>query len=163
MKEKCSIIIPGSYDPVTLGHLDIIKRASEKYEEVYAVVFTNPNKTYRFPVEDRARMLLLATEELENVLVSYSNGLVIDYMVDHEISKIIKGYRTELDLPWELEQAEWNKKHGGFDTELWKCREGLEEVSSTRVREALDSGASVENLLPKPVAEYIRSKTEKTG
>lgn len=157
MKEKISVIIPGSYDPVTLGHADIIRRASEKYEEVYAVVFTNPNKTYRFSVEDRARMLMLATDELPNVLVSYSNGLVIDYMVDHEISKIIKGYRTEADLPWETEQAEWNKKHGGFDTELWKCREGLEDISSTRVRKALDLGEPLDSLLPKSVEDYLRA------
>ena len=155
MKEKYSVIIPGSYDPVTVGHLDIIRRAAERYEEVYAVVFTNPSKTYRFCVEDRARMLSLATEELPNVLVSYSNGLVIDYMVDHGIEKIIKGYRTELDLPWEREQAEWNLRHGGFDTELWKCREGLEDISSTRVRSALDSGESLEGLLPDPVKKYI--------
>lgn len=155
MKEKYSVIIPGSYDPVTVGHLDIIRRAAERYEEVYAVVFTNPSKTYRFSVEDRARMLSLATEELPNVLVSYSNGLVIDYMVDHGIEKIIKGYRTELDLPWEREQAEWNLRHGGFDTELWKCREGLEDISSTRVRSALDSGESLEGLLPDPVKKYI--------
>ena len=155
MKEKYSVIIPGSYDPVTVGHLDIIRRAAERYEEVYAVVFTNPNKNYRFSVEDRARMLSLATEELPNVLVSYSNGLVIDYMVDHGIEKIIKGYRTEADLPWEREQAEWNKHHGGFDTELWKCREGLEDISSTRVRSALDSGEGLEGLLPESVKKYI--------
>ena len=155
MKEKYSVIIPGSYDPVTVGHLDIIRRAAERYEEVYAVVFTNPNKNYRFSVEDRARMLSLATEELPNVLVSYSNGLVIDYMVDHGIEKIIKGYRTEADLPWEREQAEWNLRHGGFDTELWKCREGLEEISSTRVRSALDSGESLDGLLPDSVKDYI--------
>lgn len=158
MKSKTRVIVPGSYDPVTLGHLDIIRRAAELYEEVYAVVFTNPNKTHRFSVEDRARMLLLATEELPNVLVSYSNGLVIDYMVDHEIEKIIKGYRTEKDLSWEREQAEWNLRHGGFDTELWKCREGYEAISSTRVRAALDGGEPLTDLLPKSVEDYIRAK-----
>ena len=114
-----SVILPGSYDPVTKGHLDIIRRAAEKYDEVYVVAFTNPNKTYMFSVEDRVRMLMIATDDLDNVLVSYSNGLVIDYMTDHEISKIIKGYRTDADLEWEREQAEWNFKHGSYETELW--------------------------------------------
>ncbi len=150
------VILPGSYDPITLGHLDVIRRAAEEYDEVYAVIFTNPNKKYRFPLEDRVRMLMLATDELDNVLVSYSNGLVIDYMREHNIEKIIKGYRTEADLPWEHEQAQWNKKMGGYDTELWKCREGFENISSTAVREALDRGESVGALLPKAVAEYIR-------
>ena len=149
------VILPGSYDPVTVGHLDVIRRAAEKYDEVYAVIFTNPNKTYRFSLDDRARMLLLATEGLDNVLVSYSSGLVIDYMREHGIEKIVKGYRTDADLPWEREQAEWNMKHGGYETELWKCRDGFECVSSTAVREQLDSGEMPSDFLPPAVAEYI--------
>ena len=152
-----SVILPGSYDPVTKGHLDIIRRAAEKYDEVYVVAFTNPNKTYTFSVEDRVRMLMIATDDLDNVLVSYSNGLVIDYMTDHEISKIIKGYRTDADLEWEREQAEWNFKHGSYETELWKCSEGLENVSSTVAREAIKNGTTL-NMLPDKVAEYIRNK-----
>lgn len=153
-----SVILPGSYDPVTLGHLEVIKRAAEQYDEVYAVIFTNPNKKYRFSLEDRVRMLMLATDELDNVLVSYSNGLVIDYMREHDIEKIIKGYRTDADLPWEHEQAAWNKKHGGYDTELWKCDSCFECISSTAVRAALDGGESIDSLVPKAVAEYIKSK-----
>ena len=152
-----SVILPGSYDPVTKGHLDIIRRAAEKYDEVYVVAFTNPNKTYTFSVEDRVRMLMIATDDLDNVLVSYSNGLVIDYMTDHEISKIIKGYRTDADLEWEREQAEWNFKHGSYETELWKCSEGLENVSSTVAREAIKNGTTLD-MLPDKVAEYIRNK-----
>ena len=155
-----SVILPGSYDPVTKGHLDIIRRAAEKYDEVYVVVFTNPNKQYMFSVEDRVRMLMLATDDLDNVLVSYSNGLVIDYMTDHEISKIIKGYRTEADLAWEREQADWNYRHGRFETELWKCREGLEEISSTAVRKALANGEPID-MLPDKVLEYIKSSSKK--
>lgn len=152
-----SVILPGSYDPVTKGHLDIIRRAAEKYDEVYVVAFTNPNKTYMFSVEDRVRMLMIATDDLDNVLVSYSNGLVIDYMTDHEISKIIKGYRTDADLEWEREQAEWNFKHGSYETELWKCSDGLEGVSSTVAREAIKEGG-VLDMLPERVAEYVREK-----
>ncbi len=152
-----SVILPGSYDPVTKGHLDIIRRAAERYGEVYVVVFTNPKKTYTFSVEDRVRMLMLATDDLDNVLVSYSNGLVIDYMTDHEISKIIKGYRDDADLEWEREQAEWNLKHGGYETELWKCTEGLENVSSTAAREAIKKGEALD-MLPEKVAEYIKKQ-----
>ena len=150
------VILPGSYDPVTKGHLDIIKRAAEKYEEVYVVAFVNPNKKYRFSVNERVSMLMLATEELENVLVSYSDGLVIDYMRDHGIDRIVKGYRTDADLPWEREQAEWNLKHGGVETELWKCNEGLEDISSTAVRTALNEGNSISDLVPEKVLVYIK-------
>ena len=149
-----SVILPGSYDPVTVGHLEIIKRAAREYDEVYAVIFTNPNKKYRFSIEDRVRMLMLATDGLDNVLVSYSSGLVIDYMREHDIEKIIKGYRTEADLPWEHEQAEWNRKHGGYETELWKCSDDLENVSSTAAREAITNGKSLD-MLPEKVAQYI--------
>ena len=152
-----SVILPGSYDPVTKGHLDIIRRAAEKYDEVYVVAFTNPNKTYTFSVEDRVRMLMIATDDLDNVMVSYSNGLVIDYMTDHEIEKIIKGYRNDEDLKWEKEQAEWNYIHGRYETELWKCSDELENVSSTIAREAIEKGKPL-NMLPEKVAEYIRSK-----
>ena len=154
-----SVILPGSYDPVTIGHLDVIRRAAQEYDEVYVVVFNNPKKNYKFTLNERVQMLMIATDELENVLVSYSNGLVIDYMHDHEIEKIIKGYRNNADLEWEREQAEWNLKNGGFETELWKCSPGLESVSSTAAREAIESGAPLD-MLPPAVAEYIKSISE---
>ena len=154
-KKGKSVILPGSYDPVTRGHLEIIKRAAREYDEVYVVIFVNPKKNYRFSLDDRMSMLMLATEGLDNVLVSYSGGLVIDYMRDHGIEKIIKGYRTEADLPWEREQAEWNKAHGGYETELWKCESDFESISSTAVRAALDESESIADLVPPAVAEYI--------
>lgn len=152
-----SVILPGSYDPVTAGHLEIIKRAAKAFDEVYVVAFINPNKTYTFSVDERVKMLILATEELENVIVSYSDGLVVDYMRDHGIEKIVKGYRDEKDLVWERQQAEYNKKHG-YETELWLCRDEMKDVSSTAVRARLSSGEDVSDLLPKPVLDYILSR-----
>ena len=156
-KKIKSVILPGSYDPVTLGHLEVIKKASLEYEEVYAVVFVNPSKTYTYSVEDRVKMLLLATDELDNVMVSYSNGLVIDYMRDHGIDRIVKGYRNDTDLEYEKKQAEYNLRFGGYETELKKCREGYEGISSTEVRRRLDKGESVDEFLPESVAKYIES------
>ncbi len=152
-----SVILPGSYDPVTLGHLEIIKRAARTFDEVYVVAFINPKKTYRFSVEERVRMLMIATEGLDNVLVSYSLGRVVDYMREHEIEKIVKGYRNEEDLIWEREQAEYNKHHGGYETELWLCSDDMKSVSSTAVRELLDKGADTSELLPPAVEEYIKA------
>ena len=152
-----SVILPGSYDPITKGHLDIIRRAAEMYDEVYVVAFTNPKKNYMFSVEDRVRMLMIATDDLDNVMVSYSNGLVIDYMTDHEIELIIKGYRTDADLEWERYQADYNMKYGGYETELIKCDDGFGHISSTLVRERLDRGEDISDLVPIDVAEYIRS------
>ena len=151
-----SVIVPGSYDPVTNGHLDVIRRAAEENDEVYAVIFVNPEKEYKFSLDDRVRMLILATDDIPNVLVSYSNGRVIDYMRDHGIERIVKGYRNDADLEYERRQAEYNLRFGGYETELKKCRDGYENISSTEVRKRLDSGENIDGLLPSSVAEYIR-------
>lgn len=150
------VILPGSYDPVTLGHLEIIKRASEQFDEVYVVAFNNPKKKYTFSMDDRVRMLILCTDGLDNVIASCSDGLVVDYMRDHGIDKIVKGYRTEADLPWEREQAKWNLDRG-YETVLWKCDADMESVSSTAVREALDKGdlSLASKLLHPEVQKYI--------
>ena len=152
-----SVIVPGSYDPVTIGHVDIIRRAAEKYGEVYAVVFINPEKNYTFSLEDRVAMLMLATEDIEGCLVSYSTGMVVDYMHEHEIEKIVKGYRNEIDLAYENVQAEYNLAHGGYETELLLTDPALEGVSSTLARDLLARGESTEGVLPPAVAEYIAS------
>ena len=141
MKKKKSVILPGSYDPVTLGHLDIIRRAAEEYEEVYAVIFTNPAKEYTFSLED--------------VIVSYSNGIVIDYMREHGIDLIIKGIRNEADREYEKRQEEWNFSHGGYPTEYFIADESLSSVSSTAAREAIKEGAPLDKLLPERVAKFI--------
>lgn len=152
-----SVIMPGSYDPVTLGHAEMIRRVAEKEDEVYVVIFTNPNKSYTFSLEDRVAMLMLATEDLDNVIVSYSLGYVVDYMREHNIDRIVKGYRTEADLEWEREQAEYNLKHGGYETELILCDERYTHISSTLVRERLKNGESVSDVLPQNVEKYLTS------
>ena len=151
-----SVIMPGSYDPVTSGHVEMIRRVAEREDEVYVVIFTNPNKTYTFSLEDRVAMLMIATEDLDNVFVSYSLGYVVDYMREHDIAKIVKGYRNDVDLAWEREQAEYNLKHG-YETELILCDDSFKHISSTLVRERLKNGESLEGLLPDSVAAYIRS------
>ena len=156
-KIQKAVILPGSYDPVTLGHLDLIKRASEEYEEVYAVIFVNPDKKYTFSLDERVRMLMLATDDIDNVLVSYSNGLVIDYMRDHEIELIIKGYRNDVDLEYEKKQAAWNLKHGGYETILLKSNDSLTDISSTLARENIKKGENLDGILPKSVIDYIKA------
>ena len=157
--KKKAAIVPGSYDPVTLGHLDVIKRAAEEYEEVYAVIFVNPEKTYTFSLSERMKMLMLATDNLDNVLVSYSNGLVIDYMREHEIEIIVKGYRNDVDLEYEKRQAEWNLKHGGYETILLKSEKKLDGISSTLARENIKKGENLDGILPKSVIDYLKENS----
>ena len=108
------VILPGSYDPITLGHLDLIRRAAEIYSEVYVVAFINPEKSYTFTEEERRRMLALATEDIKGVRVDFSSGRVVDYMKSHGIERIVKGYRNDVDLEYERRQAEYNLKFGGY-------------------------------------------------
>ena len=150
-----SVIIPGSFDPPTLGHLDIIRRAAEEYDEVYVVAFNNPKKNYVFSPEDRVAMLMLLTDEYENVLVSYSAGLVVDYMREHNIDLIVKGYRNEGDLLWESEQAEYNRRFGGYETRLLLTAPEYAELSSTLVREAIFRGEPLFGLVSPEVEKYI--------
>ena len=152
-----SVIMPGSYDPVTLGHVEMIRRVAEREDEVYVVIFTNPNKEYMFSLEDRVAMLMLATDDLDNVFVSYSLGYVVDYMREHDISKIVKGYRNDADLEWERYQADYNYKYGGYETELIPCDEKFKTISSTAVRERIKKGERLADLVPENVEGYIAS------
>ncbi len=150
-----SVILPGSYDPITAGHLDIIKRVAKAENEVYLVAFINPDKEYMFSLEDRVSMMMLATDDLENVIVSYSMGYVVDYMREHGIEKIVKGYRNARDLEYEKVQAEYNMAHGGYPTEFLLASPEYSEVSSTEVREAIKRGADISKLVPPRVEKYI--------
>ena len=152
-----SVIMPGSYDPVTLGHAEMIRRVAATEDEVYVVIFVNPNKEYTFSLEDRVAMLMLATEDLDNVIVSYSLGYVVDYMREHDIDRIVKGYRTDADLEWEREQAEYNLKHGGYETELILCDEEYRHISSTLVRKRIKNGEPLSDVLPSAVEEYLKN------
>lgn len=153
-----SVILPGSYDPVTLGHLDVVKEALAIYDRVFVVAFINPEKKYLFTPDERLSMLRIATEGMDGVTVDYSEGLVIDYAREKGITEILKGYRNDFDLEYERAMAEWNKENGGIDTVFVKSKECYANISSTAVREALSEGRIPFELLPDGVGEFI-SKT----
>ena len=108
-KKNIAVLLPGSYDPPTRGHLSLIEQAAREYERVYAVAFVNPQKTYTFTPEEREEMLRLMTAHLPSVTVGFSEGLVIDYARKNGISLLIKGYRNEIDLAYEKTQADWRR------------------------------------------------------
>lgn len=159
-KKKIAVLLPGSYDPPTRGHLSLIERAAEEYERVFAVAFVNPKKNYTFTPGERVEMLRLMTEHLPSVTVGYAEGLVIDYARAHGISLLIKGYRNENDLAYEKEQAEWNLSNGGIETRLLPALVGEALISSTAAREALKTCGAAP-LLCEKVLDFIKNR-EKT-
>ena len=156
-EKKIAVLLPGSYDPPTLGHLSLIERAAKQYGTVHAVAFVNPQKTYTFPPEERVEMLRRMTAHLPSVTVGYAEGLVIDYAKAHGIDLLIKGYRNETDLAYERVQAEWNLKNGGIETRLLPAIEGEENISSTAARAALLAGNN-EALLCESVFDFIKKR-----
>ena len=151
------VILPGSYDPITIGHLEVVKRAAREFDEVFVVAFINPDKNYLFSTDDRVEMMRLATEGIANVKVDFYGGYVVDYMKEKGIDLIVKGYRNEVDYKYELCQAEYNKTRGGYDTALWLCDDEFKGISSTLAREAITSGENMSEILPEKVISYIKS------
>ncbi len=159
-KKDLTVLLPGSYDPPTRGHLSLIERAAREYGRVLAVAFVNPKKEYTFSPAERVEMLRKMTEHLPNASADFSEGLVIDYARAHGATLLIKGYRNEKDLAYEKEQADWNRKNGGIETLLLPAEDGMEQISSTAARAAMQAGADTEGLLDRRVADLV-GKIEK--
>ncbi len=141
MKSKISVLLPGSYDPMTLGHLDVIRRAAETYDKVFVALLINPEKKYLFSVEDRIKIAELSCAELKNVTVVFSEGYTADLARELGCSAIVKGIRDEKDLEYERSMARFNEERfPGLKTEFLTAGEGFEQVSSTLVRQLLLEG-----------------------
>ena len=159
-KKNVAVLLPGSYDPPTIGHLSLIEHAARTYERVFVVAFVNPKKTYTFTPEERVEMLRLMTEHLPNASVGFSEGLVIDYAKEHGVSLLIKGYRNETDLAYERSMADWNKDHNPrFVTELIASTGRYANVSSTDVRNAMKEGKDLSCLVHPDVISILSQKT----
>lgn len=149
------ILIPGSYDPVTLGHLALISQASKMADKVYAAIFINPDKVYRFPLEVRLAFLREACAEYPNVEVISDSGTVADFSRTHGVSYLLKGVRNEADFLYEREMADVNRSRG-VETVLLPTPPELREVSSTALREALERGEDLSPYLPARIAEMVQ-------
>ena len=157
MKDKKGIaVVPGSFDPITYGHIDIVKRAAEEYEKVYLAVMINSEKKYMFSLSERQQIAKTAVSELPNVEVIASDGMLWELARDLNACAIVKGYRNNVDLEYENKMAEYNyKKYPNAKTVLLRSDPKLENVSSTVVRNKLFVDGSIDDLLPKNVAVEI--------
>lgn len=159
MSERIAIV-PGSFDPITNGHLDIIKKAAALYDKVYVAVMINDKKTYMFTLEERRMIAESATAEIDGVEVISSSGWLWKLAKDLGACAIVKGYRNEADLRYEQEMAVFNDAHNPeAKTVLLKAEEELEGLSSTLIREKIRKGEALEGYLPEAAIEKIKEIT----
>ena len=150
-------IVPGSFDPITNGHIDIVKRAADTYDKVYLAVMINDAKSYMFTLGEREEIARLAVQDIANVEVISSEGYLWKLAKALGAVAIVKGIRNSQDEAYELNMAKYNSEHyPEAKTVLLDTRKGLENLSSTLVREKILNNESIENLLPDSAIDKIK-------
>ncbi len=152
-------IVPGSFDPFTLGHRYIVEQASSRYDRVIVAVMVNPEKLGRglLTLEQRAEVARIALEDINNVEVTVREGWLADFAAEVSAEAIVKGYRNEADLKYEREMADFNlKRNPNCRTVLLPAPISLGEISSSEVRGRLSRGENISELVGRDAAEYIK-------
>ncbi|MDV2685313.1 pantetheine-phosphate adenylyltransferase [Alkalihalophilus lindianensis] len=152
-------VCPGSFDPVTYGHLDIITRGAKVFDQVIVAVLHNRNKQPMFSVEERVNLLKEVTAHLDNVVIDSFNGLLINYMNDKKANTIIRGLRAVSDFEYEMQAASINKKLGPeIETFFMMTNNHYSYLSSSIVKEVAKYEADVSDIVPDIVAEALKKK-----
>ena len=154
------VVYPGSFDPVTNGHIDIIKRASKLFDEVVVCVLVNNKKKYLFNMEERIEMLEELLYDYDNVKVSMYSGLLIDFIEKNKIDSIIRGIRAISDYESELQFAQMNKFYSrtNVETVFMVAEPEMSYLSSSIVKEIASFNGDVSRLVPKNVEIKIKEK-----
>ena len=152
-------LCPGSFDPVTNGHIDIISRAANLYDEVIVAVFVNQSKSSLFSVDERRDMLAEVTAEYPNVTIDTFEGLVVDYCRSHDIPVIVKGLRAVSDFDYELQMAQMNRGLAGVDTLFMPTNPEYSFLASSLVKEIAKWGGDVASLVPPNVLKRLQERT----
>lgn len=156
-------VCPGSFDPVTLGHLDIFERAAAQFDEVIVAILGNPNKSGMFGIDERIEMIREATTHLPNLRVEAGEGLVVDFVRARGMAAIVKGLRTGTDFEYELQMAQMNKHIAGVDTFFVATAPRYSFVSSSLAKEVATFGGDVSELLPQSVNRRLQQKLRDKG
>lgn len=152
-------VYPGSFDPITIGHLDIIKRAAKIFDKVVILIAVNPNKKYRFSVEERKEAILDSTKEIPNVEVDTFNGLTIDYANKIGARFIIRGLRVVSDFEYEWSYAAANEYiDSNIEMVFLMAHKELSFISSSTINEMFDNGVDITPLVPNKVLELYKKK-----
>lgn len=156
-------ICPGSFDPVTHGHLDIIERTARFFDDVVVGVGRNTSKNGLFDLEQRLAMLAQACAHVPNVVVAPIDGLLAEYCRQHGIDAIVKGLRFASDFDYELQMAQMNKQLTGIETVLLPTAAQWSFVSSTLVREIAMMHGDVSPFVPTFVVDALRDRAGDAG
>ncbi|TCI96750.1 pantetheine-phosphate adenylyltransferase [Aeromicrobium sp. IC_218] len=153
-----TVVCPGSFDPVTNGHLDIIERSAHLFDEVVVAVLVNESKRGLFTIEERLDLLAEATQGLDNVRVDSFKGLLVDFCADRGIDAIVKGLRAVTDFDYELQMAQMNGKLTDVDTVFIPTSPEYSFLASSLVKEVAKHGGDVSGLVPQHVLDALHGK-----
>ncbi len=149
-------VVPGSFDPMTTGHINIIERAAALFDKVFVAVMINDKKKYMFSAEQRTEIAKLSLAHIDNVEVIFDDGMLWELALRLDACAIVKGIRDENDYHYEFEMAKFNARHNPrAQTVFLPCDEGAREISSTAVREKLNSGEGIEDIVSPDALKYI--------
>lgn len=152
-------VYPGSFDPITLGHLDLITRASKVVDKLIIAVLNNKGKNPKFTILERMDMLKEATKDLDNVEVEYFSGLLVDFMKVKKADIIIRGLRSASDFEFELQLAQTNNKlNNKIETIFLTTKVEYSYISSSLVREVLSFEGNIKDFVPKAVVKYLEEQ-----
>lgn len=152
-------IVPGSFDPMTMGHLDLVVKAAKRYDEVVVAVMINAAKKYLFDMETRVEIARRTVAHLPNVRVISEKGLLIDLFDRLSADTVCKGWRNDKDYDYEVHMADWNREHNPrFRTELIRSRGEYADLSSTEVRNMLEAGEIPEGVVHPDALQLVLTK-----
>mgnify|MGYP006238243501 FL=1 len=151
------VLIPGSFDPPTNGHIEVIKRASNVFDEVFVGVVVNPQKDPMFEVAERKKMLSEILVDISNVNIESFEGLLVDFAKKMEINAIVKGLRAMTDFDYEFQMAQMNFNLADFETIFIPASPEYGYVSSSMVKEIYSYGGDVSALVPSVVVERLNN------
>lgn len=154
-----SVVYPGSFDPVTNGHLDVMQRAAEGFDRVVVATLRNVSKQPMFTLDERIALLRETVAALPNVEVAAFEGLLVDFCRDRGVGLILKGLRAAADFEYELHMAQMNRRLAGVDTVFLPTSPDWSYLSSSLVKEVARFGGDVADLVPPPVAVKLRERT----
>lgn len=154
-------VCPGSFDPITNGHLDIIARASRLYDVVHVVVMINQSKKGMFSVDERIELIREVTSEFGNIQVEAYHGLLVDFCKQRDIPAIVKGLRAVSDFDYELQMAQMNNGLSGVETLFIPTSPTYSFLSSSLVKEVAQWGGDISHLVPDVVLEALRERLDK--